>query len=97
LQHGTVRLFFEQYPSPSEILSFFSNNPPHLQFFPFLCTTIPAGFHDFSHLIFGAANHFFFPAPIQRRQQLLCQLQNDMKKGTLPSSNGWDFIPNIDG
>ena len=27
----------------------------------------------------------------------LCQLQNDMKRGTSPSSNGWDFIPNTDG
>jgi hypothetical protein len=26
----------------------------------------------------------------------LCQLRNGIKRGTSPSSNGWDFIPNTD-
>jgi hypothetical protein len=39
-------------------------------------------------LEFHKGNHFAFA---------LCQVQNDIKRGTSPSSNGWDFIPNIDG
>ena len=39
-------------------------------------------------LEFRKGNHFASP---------LCQVQNDIKRGTSPSSNGWDFIPNIDG
>jgi hypothetical protein len=39
-------------------------------------------------LEFHKGNHFAFA---------LCQVQNDIKRGTSPSSNSWDFIPNIDG
>jgi len=50
-----------------------NSTPPCLQFFPFLCTTILAGFHD-SLARFWSYKSRFFPASIQRRQQLLCLL-----------------------
>lgn len=84
--------------------------PPRLQFFPFLYTTIPTDFFPFLcnfllvfmilSLDFGAAYHFFSsfnPNKITTFMPPLCQLQNDMKRGTLPSSNGWGFIPNTYG
>jgi len=87
-----------------------NSTPHHLKFFPFSLTTLPiCNSFIFSAQLFQLVSMislawflelqimFFFRASIQRRHQLLCQLQNDMKKGTSPSSNGWDFIPNIDG
>ena len=80
-----------------------NSTPPHLkgkQFFPFLCTTIPAGFHD-SLARFLELQVMFFssfnPKETVAFVSHLCQLQNDMKRGTSPSSNGWDFIPNTNG
>ena len=84
--------------------------PPHLQFFPFLCTAILVVFFPFIcnfllvsmilSLDFGAADHVFFslnPKDTVAFVPPLCQLQNDMERRTSPSSNGWDFIPNTDG
>jgi hypothetical protein len=87
LQHGIVHLCFEQYPSPSAILSF-------------LYTTIHAGFHDSLTRFLELQIMFFFsfnPKETTSFVPPLCQLQTDMKRGTSPSSNGWDFIPNTDG
>jgi hypothetical protein len=51
-------------------------------------------------LDFGATNHVFFsfnPKETTTFVPPLCQQQNDMKRGTSPSSNGWDFILNTNG
>jgi hypothetical protein len=71
-----------------------NSTPPHLKgkhFFPFLCTTIPAGFHD-SLARFLELQVMFFssfnPKETVAFMPHLCQLQNDMKRGTSPSSNG---------
>ena len=73
--------------------------PPCLQFFPFLCNILLVSL--ILSLDFGAADHVFFsnfnPKETTAFVPPLCQLQHDMKRGTSPSSNGWDFIPNTDG
>ena len=90
----TVPLFvwnsflFSTQSSTSVILFFSLHNPYHLQFFPFLCTTIPTGFHDSLDRFLSCRSCFFLPQSKGNSWCSQCQLWKDRKKPHHPLITG---------